>query len=92
MMICHGITKRRGVFSAGGFQLTTPEWFEPDVYGAQLGAAAHAIVGSSWGDWVTVPGDMACITIVLPDNASRPIREPMALRQRIHLEEWSLCT
>ena len=33
--------------------MTFPKWFNPDVCGAQLGAAAHAIVGFSWGGWVT---------------------------------------
>ena len=33
--------------------MTTPEWLKPGVYGALLGAAALAVVGFSWGGWVT---------------------------------------
>lgn len=41
--------------------MTTPEWFKPGVYGALLGAATLAIVGFSWGGWVTggTPQDRA---------------------------------
>jgi len=30
-----------------------PEWLKPGLYGAAAGAAALAIVGFSWGGWVT---------------------------------------
>lgn len=30
-----------------------PEWLKPALYGAGAGAAALAIVGFSWGGWVT---------------------------------------
>jgi alpha/beta superfamily hydrolase len=30
-----------------------PEWFKPALLGAAAGAAALAIVGFSWGGWVT---------------------------------------
>lgn len=33
--------------------MNTLEWFKPGVYGALLGAAALAIIGFSWGGWVT---------------------------------------
>ena len=33
--------------------MTTPEWLKPGLYGALLGAAALAVVGFSWGGWVT---------------------------------------
>ncbi|MCR9275699.1 hypothetical protein CDZ98_22425 [Mameliella alba] len=33
--------------------MTTPDWLKPGIYGALLGAAALAIVGFSWGGWVT---------------------------------------
>jgi len=33
--------------------MNTPEWLRPGLYGAVVGAAALAIVGFSWGGWVT---------------------------------------
>ncbi len=33
--------------------MTTRQWFEPAVYGAAVGAVALAIVGFTWGGWVT---------------------------------------
>ena len=33
--------------------MNTPGWLKPGLYGAAAGAAALAIVGFSWGGWVT---------------------------------------
>jgi alpha/beta superfamily hydrolase len=33
--------------------MNIPEWFKPALFGAAAGAAALAIVGFSWGGWVT---------------------------------------
>ena len=33
--------------------MNTPEWLRPALYGAGVGAVALAIVGFSWGGWVT---------------------------------------
>ncbi len=33
--------------------MQTPEWLKPGLYGAACGAVALAIVGFSWGGWVT---------------------------------------
>ncbi|ROP83920.1 hypothetical protein EDC65_4569 [Stella humosa] len=33
--------------------MKTPDWVRPGVYGAFIGAVAVAIVGFSWGGWVT---------------------------------------
>ncbi len=33
--------------------MKTPEWLRPGLYGGLLGAVALAIVGFSWGGWVT---------------------------------------
>lgn len=33
--------------------MNSPEWLKPGLYGAAIGAAALAIVGFSWGGWVT---------------------------------------
>lgn len=33
--------------------MNTPEWLKPGLYGAIAGAVALAIVGFSWGGWVT---------------------------------------
>ena len=34
-------------------QMNTPEWLRPGLYGAAAGAVALAIIGFSWGGWVT---------------------------------------
>ena len=33
--------------------MQTPEWLKPGLYGAVCGAVALAVVGFSWGGWVT---------------------------------------
>lgn len=33
--------------------MKTPEWLKPGIYGAVAGAIALAIVGFSWGGWMT---------------------------------------
>jgi hypothetical protein len=33
--------------------MQTPEWLKPGLYGAACGAIALAVVGFSWGGWVT---------------------------------------
>ncbi len=33
--------------------MKTPEWLKPGLQGAAVGAAALAIVGFTWGGWVT---------------------------------------
>jgi hypothetical protein len=33
--------------------MNTPEWLKPGLYGAAVGAVVVAIVGFSWGGWVT---------------------------------------
>ncbi len=33
--------------------MNAPEWLKPALYGAAAGAVALAIVGFSWGGWVT---------------------------------------
>jgi pimeloyl-ACP methyl ester carboxylesterase len=33
--------------------MNMPEWTKPALYGAVAGAAALAVVGFSWGGWVT---------------------------------------
>jgi len=33
--------------------MNVPEWLKPGLYGAVAGAIALAIVGFSWGGWVT---------------------------------------
>lgn len=36
--------------------MNTPEWLKPGIYGALIGAACLAVVGFSWGGWVTGGG------------------------------------
>jgi len=33
--------------------MQTPEWLKSGLYGAACGAAALAVIGFSWGGWVT---------------------------------------
>ncbi|MEO1190046.1 MAG: hypothetical protein AAFW60_13340 [Pseudomonadota bacterium] len=33
--------------------MNSPDWLKPGIYGAVVGAAALAIVGFSWGGWLT---------------------------------------
>lgn len=33
--------------------MNAPEWLKPGIYGAAVGAIALAVVGFSWGGWVT---------------------------------------
>jgi hypothetical protein len=33
--------------------MNIPEWLKPGLYGAAVGAVALAIVGFSWGGWMT---------------------------------------
>ncbi len=33
--------------------MTTPKWLKPGLWGAVTGAVALAIIGFSWGGWVT---------------------------------------
>jgi len=33
--------------------MNTPEWLKPALYGAAAGAIALAVVGFSWGGWMT---------------------------------------
>lgn len=33
--------------------MAAPEWLKPGLFGAGIGAVALAIVGFSWGGWVT---------------------------------------
>ena len=33
--------------------MNTPDWLRPGIYGAVGGAVALAVVGFSWGGWVT---------------------------------------
>jgi hypothetical protein len=33
--------------------MQTPEWLKPGLYGAACGAVALAVIGFSWGGWIT---------------------------------------
>lgn len=33
--------------------MTTPDWIKPGLYGALIGGVAVAILGFTWGGWVT---------------------------------------
>jgi predicted TIM-barrel enzyme len=36
--------------------MTTPEWLKPGISGAVIGAVMTAVVGFSWGGWMTSDG------------------------------------
>lgn len=55
--------------------MKTPEWIKPAIYGAAAGAVALAVVGFSWGGWVTAgkaqklaseTGSTAVVTAMTP--------------------------
>lgn len=33
--------------------MKSPDWIKPGLYGAAIGAVAVAVIGFSWGGWVT---------------------------------------
>ena len=33
--------------------MTSPDWMKPGLYGAAIGAVTVAVIGFSWGGWVT---------------------------------------
>jgi hypothetical protein len=63
--------------------MQTPDWLRPGLYGAALGAVALAVVGFSWGGWVTdgkarqLAGDqsrtdvVAALSLICIDQSSR---------------------
>jgi hypothetical protein len=36
--------------------MTTPDWLKPGIYGAICGAVVAAVIGFTWGGWVTGGG------------------------------------
>src|SRR5687767_4662112 len=53
---CYGFIERREQFFfrvSEEIVMQTPEWLKPAVYGAACGAIGLAVVGFSWGGWVT---------------------------------------
>jgi hypothetical protein len=41
------------LFPRGEQKMNTPEWFKPGAWGFVIGGIAVAIVGFSWGGWMT---------------------------------------
>jgi hypothetical protein len=47
------ITARRSFSRWRNFEINTPEWTKPGIYGAIIGAVIVAVAGFSWGGWMT---------------------------------------
>ncbi|RED43081.1 hypothetical protein [Aestuariispira insulae] len=71
--------------------MNIPEWLKPGIYGMVLGAVVLAVVGFSWGGWMTsgqaikvadTMADDAVIAALLPiciDSASTDINRTMKI-------------
>ncbi len=78
--------------------MNTPEWLRPGLYGAVAGAAALAIVGFSWGGWVTggkaqqMASDQARLEVVaalVPICIEQSSRDPQVVETLAELREAS---
>jgi hypothetical protein len=78
--------------------MNTPEWLRPGVYGAVVGAAAIAIVGFSWGGWVTggtankMASDLArseVVAALVPICVEQSNRDPQVTEMLTQLKDAS---
>jgi hypothetical protein len=46
-------SRKNSSCAAKDHNMQTPEWLRPGLYGAACGAIALAVVGFTWGGWVT---------------------------------------
>src|SRR4051812_35166278 len=76
--------------------MTAPEWLKPGLFGAGLSAAALAIVGFSWGGWVTggtaeaMAADRTRVEVVqalVPFCVAQAKADPQAARINAELAE-----
>jgi dienelactone hydrolase len=78
--------------------MKTPEWLKPGLYGAAAGAVALAIVGFSWGGWVTggtakqMASDQARLEVVaalVPICVEQSKKDPQVIETLAKLKEAS---
>ncbi len=78
--------------------MTTPEWLKPGLYGAVVGAVALAIVGFSWGGWVTggtatrMSSDLARLEVVaalVPICVEQSKQDPQVVETLAQLKDAS---
>lgn len=78
--------------------MKTPEWLKPGLYGAAAGAVALAIVGFSWGGWVTggtakqMASDQARLEVVaalVPICVEQSKKDPQVIKTLAQLKEAS---
>ncbi|MSO77157.1 MAG: hypothetical protein EXQ87_09650 [Alphaproteobacteria bacterium] len=76
--------------------MKSPEWLKPGIYGAGIGAIALAIVGFSWGGWMTADKakqaayDMARTEVVaalLPICLEQSKQDPLLVKTLAQLKE-----
>lgn len=78
--------------------MNTPAWLKPGIYGAAVGAIALAIVGFSWGGWVTgasaerMATDKArqeVVAALVPICIQQSSQDPQAAEMLARLKETS---
>lgn len=78
--------------------MNMPEWLRPALYGAVVGGAALAIVGFSWGGWVTggtaekMASDQARLEVVaalVPICVEQSSQDPQYAQKIAQLESAS---
>ena len=78
--------------------MNTPEWLKPGLQGAAVGAVALAIVGFSWGGWVTggtaekMASDQARIEVVaalVPICLEQSSQDPQVVATLAQLKDTS---
>ena len=84
--------------------MQTPEWLKPGLYGAACGAVALAVIGFSWGGWITggtartMAADQSkaevvtALSLICVDQSKRDpqLVERVALLSRLVLERGDL--
>jgi hypothetical protein len=75
--------------------MTAPEWLKPGLLGAGAGAIALAIVGFTWGGWVTGStaeamasdrAELEVVTALVPFCIARSQADPQVTRITAELE------
>ena len=79
-------------------KMNIPEWLKPALYGAAAGAVALAIVGFSWGGWVTggtakqMASDQARLEVVaalVPICMEQSSQDPQVVETLAQLKDTS---
>ena len=78
--------------------MNMPEWLKPGIYGAVVGAASLAIVGFSWGGWMTgntaetLAGNQARLEVIaalVPICVEQSNRDPKVMDMLAQLKDTS---